>query len=292
LELILVTWLVEKNITLASATTAYLRALYHIYNQFASGGSWYQYGQIYAVSDSAHFASEAAVQSGDWFVVQLTNRVNNEKFQIFFGGITGSGSLGPYTASAAGLYITSGFTGNWTDASGFIKDSGLLLLSDDSGGEVWKFHLAISTDLSILCMFGATDGVSTPNDFDIGFQAGQYAKVDSDDHFETFILVGNPNTEWDNASDVHGKSFSEFEDQIIDCCLRSLVTDATMLGKDSSYFIKSLDLCVVDNSSLIGMFGRIYGIYQCRDSGVADGTAIVDGGHTYTKSNQFAFIFD
>jgi hypothetical protein len=293
-----VTWLTKKNATLANATTAYIRAMYHIYAQFDSGGDWYNYGQIIDVSAAANFATEAAVQSGDWFVVHLANTVNNEFFEFFVGARSGAGALGPYTVAASGLYISCGFTGNWSSSTGFLKDSGLLLLSDDTGDEVWKFHMALSTDLCIFFLFGATDGVTAANDFDIAFQVGEYNNNDATDHFKTFIICGDPNTgagaNWDNENNPRGRSFSEFDDIVINCCMRTYVNDASLEGKGlSTYlFMKSMDICLIKDAAHVGLLGNPYGVYQCKDTGINNGDTTTYGGHDYINSGRTAYIYD
>jgi hypothetical protein len=288
------TWLFEKNISLAAAGNAYLRALYHIYAQFDTGGTWENFAQIIDVSDATHFTGETAVQSGDWFVVRFSNLISNQTIEAFFGGVTAAGVLGPYSPSAAGLYISVGFTGGWISTIGFTNDSGILLLSA-TVTEPWELHFLTQTDRCCFIILGATEGTTNPEVLDLGVYIGRYIAADTEDDYPSVLLVGDPTgaaaNRWNDLAVVAGKSYEASKNVMVGVNLE-YVTDGTMLGKDGNNLLREITLhSVISGGNSIGMLGNMEGIYQCRNSGITDGDTGTFDGTTYLNSRYIAVIW-
>jgi hypothetical protein len=268
--------------------------MYHVYNQFKEGGDWFNLGFITDVSDATHFTGETAVQSGDWFVVEFYTQVSSQTIQMFVGGVTGAGALGPYTAPSAGVFFSMGFTGGWSEFNGFTNDSGIFLLSNYVG-EAWKFHMLIRTDICCFILIGARQSVSAPNLFDLGVYAGQYITVDSADNYPSLLLVGNPyssgaSEKWNDAAAPPGRSYEVNRSLVVPSAV-VYVGDGTMLGKDSSNLMRSLFVHVFRSSTNVGLLGALYGIYQCRNTGITDGDTATYSSTTYINSHDIAVIW-
>lgn len=287
------TWLFEKNISLAAAGDAYLRALYHIYNQFAGSGTWNIIAEVIDVSDADNFTSETTVTSGDWFVLRFYNKVASQTIEVFFGGITAAGILGPYAPSAAGLYVSMGFTGGWEKTIGFTKDSGILLLSA-AVAEPWELHFLTQIDRCCFILIGSTNGTSTPEVLDIGVYCGAYDPADSDDNYYSMILVGDPSgvasNKWNNFSVPVGKSYEATKNIMTDLSIK-YIADATMLGKDGNNLIRDIIVYSVSGGLSMGTLGAMYGVYQCRNTGIASGDTGTFGGITYYNSHRIAVVW-